>query len=127
MSDARRSHPCNNGCAMERKSRWDDINECFLAVRGIKPTDIDGFVEMSGHFLLLEEKQEGEPLSKGQEAALKRIAQMRNVTVIYFRPGEARRIRGSHDTGWRPMSRDGLLCALRQWVAEAEHMALAAP
>lgn len=47
----------------------------------IMPVDIDGFVEMSGHFLFIELKQPGEKLSAGQASALGRLSLQPRTTV----------------------------------------------
>jgi hypothetical protein len=48
--------------------------------------DIDGYVEIGGHFLFLEQKGKGAPLYQpGQGDALRMLARLPNVTVVTFR------------------------------------------
>jgi len=50
--------------------------------RGCIPSDIDGFLEINRHFLFLEAKGPGGELSRGQEMALKRLADVDQITVL---------------------------------------------
>ena len=59
---------------------WTGLNECFD--RGIRLTDIDGFVEVGNKFLFLEGKPPGAIMRRGQRLALERLAQLPNFTVI---------------------------------------------
>lgn len=43
---------------------WRPLRGCFP--RGIEPTDIDGWVEIGGYFLVLEGKAPGVPVKEGQ-------------------------------------------------------------
>ena len=56
-----------------RKSLWNwrPLAPCFP--RGIEPTDIDGFVELGGYFLVLEGKASGVPLKEGQLRTFQRM------------------------------------------------------
>lgn len=45
---------------------WGIVRECF-GDTAIKPTDIDGMVERHGNFLILETKQPGVMIPKGQQ------------------------------------------------------------
>ena len=53
-----------------------------LFVRKIRPTDIDGFVEINGHHLFLEHKGSGVPIKDGQFKALLSLARKPNTTVV---------------------------------------------
>jgi len=44
---------------------WGFLDSCFGDTK-IKVTDVDGLVERNGYFLLIETKQEGKDLPKGQ-------------------------------------------------------------
>lgn len=57
---------------------WGPLRGCFP--RGIEPTDIDGFVEIGGYFLILEAKAPGVPLKDGQRHSFERM-QRWNKTV----------------------------------------------
>ena len=50
-------------------------------------SDIDGVIERKGHFLFMETKREGEPLSKGQEIMLTQLAKLNpsrvRVVIVY--------------------------------------------
>lgn len=43
---------------------WACLDGCFVG--SIRPTDIDGFIEYNGQFLMLETKQPGVEIPKGQ-------------------------------------------------------------
>ncbi len=53
-----------------------------LFVRDIRPTDIDGFVEINGHHLFLEHKGNGVPIKDGQFNALLSLARKPSTTVV---------------------------------------------
>lgn len=50
---------------------WNPLRPCFP--RHIEPTDIDGFVEVGGYFLVLEGKGPDVPLKEGQRRAFERM------------------------------------------------------
>ena len=60
---------------------WGILNGCFGATR-IKPTDIDGFVERNGKFLILEAKSPGAEIPTGQMITFKRLIDTGYFTVI---------------------------------------------
>lgn len=71
---------------------WTDLNECFE--RGIRLTDIDGFVEVGKKFLFLEGKPPGGRLPRGQKIALERLAQFPDITVVIIEGNPPFEIRG---------------------------------
>lgn len=78
-------HSCDrDGCYVEQLPLWDDLIDCFP--RGIRPTDIDGMVEINGQFLFLEEKRAGAGPDEGQRRALLKLARFESITVVIFRP-----------------------------------------
>jgi hypothetical protein len=101
---------------------WDDLYGCFP--RGIRPTDVDGMVELNGRFLFLEEKGEDGALQGGQWLALRRLAKVDGVTVVCFRPAggelDVLVMDGEPDKGWKRRSRDWLKLWIRDWAATAE-------
>lgn len=123
-------HSCSGaGCYIAGLPCWDDLIECFP--RKIRPTDVDGFVEINGRFLFLEEKQEGVGPEEGQRRALKLLANLPGVTVAFFRPGRASDFEvlvldGTEAQGWRPCSQAQWFAWLRRWVRDAEDMAASA-
>lgn len=113
------------GCQNQHGQSWDDLYACFP--RGIRPTDVDGMVEVNGQFLFLEEKGAGGSLQGGQGAALRGLAKLDGVTVVCFRPRtspphdlDVLIMDGSPLTGWEPRPRDWLKAWLRDWVAKAD-------
>lgn len=62
---------------------WTPLNSCFE--RGIRFTDVDGFVEVNYHFLHLEGKSKDISLPRGQRMALERLAKLPQFTVIVFK------------------------------------------
>lgn len=78
-------HSCDSsGCFFQSLPSWDEFIEQFP--RGIRPTDVDGLVEINDSFLFLEQKGAGVPLQTGQFLAFKRLASRPRVTVVIFRP-----------------------------------------
>lgn len=61
---------------------WDFLNGCFL--RGIKVGDVDGIVECSGVFLVLETKNPGAPQPVGQRFLYEAMVKTGLFTVIYI-------------------------------------------
>jgi len=66
---------------------WGVLNGCF-GQSNIKPTDVDGLVEHRGHFLMLEAKNNGVPIPKGQSILHDAwLAQRNSLIVVYGEPG----------------------------------------
>lgn len=67
---------------------WDILRGCFP--RNIRPTDIDGAVEINGHILFLEWKGKGASLTHGQQimfCMMTKHAPKQQVLIIYGEPG----------------------------------------
>lgn len=116
-------HVCQDrGCYIESLPNWDEYIECFP--RGIRPTDVDGFVEINGHLLFLEEKQPGKGPDEGQRRALAALAVRDDVTVVYLRPKDAGLevlVLGTGEPkGWQPVTRAQFKDWLRWWCTQAE-------
>lgn len=60
---------------------WAILQGCFGNTK-IEPTDIDGFVERRGHFLVLETKRVGVPIPIGQERTFQAMLHSKLFTVI---------------------------------------------
>lgn len=65
---------------------WDRLNEAFIR-ETIKVTDVDGMVEINGHFIFFEAKGPGSgySCSAGQKLALQRLAKIPGITVLLVR------------------------------------------
>lgn len=117
-------HKCaTGGCYIDRLPCWDDLITVFP--RGIRPMDVDGMVEINGHFLFLEEKQAGKGVEVGQGAALRMLARLPQVTVVIFRPGVASDFEvlvydGTAPTGFVPSTSDEFHGWIRRWAQEAD-------
>lgn len=122
-------HRCDAGahCYIDQLPDWTDIiAECFP--RRIRPTDIDGMVEINGHFLFLEEKRCGAGPDPGQRIALLRLSKYEGVTVVFFRPARPDQpwdlevlIYGQGEPrGFQPRTREWFKDWLRDWCATAE-------
>jgi len=61
-------------------SDWSYFNNCFD--RGIRITDIDGIVETQGYFLVLEVKEPGKALPKGQRIMFEALCSIKRFTII---------------------------------------------
>lgn len=58
-------HQCNrDGCYKDRLPDWGILDGCFP--RGIRPSDVDGVVELNEHLLMLEWKPRNGSLTRGQ-------------------------------------------------------------
>lgn len=123
-------HKCaSSGCYVDSLPCWDDLIECFP--RKIRPTDVDGFVEINGNFLFLEEKQKGAGPDEGQRRAMKLLASLPGVTVAFFRPGNASDFEvlifdGTQPQGWRPCTKGQWFAWLRRWAHRADEIGGAA-
>lgn len=111
------------GCYIEGLPSWDDLIECFP--RRIRPTDIDGLVEMGGNFLFLEEKRAGVAPDEGQRRALVRLSKQPRTTVVLMRPGatsdlEVLLLEAGQGSGWLPYTRDEFKAWLRAWCRRAD-------
>lgn len=70
-----------DGCYRDQLPDWSPLNDCFPRP-GIRVSDIDGMVEVGGHFLFLEWKLPRAPVPDGQHRALLRLSTLPGVTVI---------------------------------------------
>lgn|GEM_PF-2197537 len=78
-------HQCaRNGCYKDKLPDWAILEGCFP--RGIRPSDVDGIIEMSGHILMLEWKPANATLSTGQRLLflnMTRSSPLTQAIVIY--------------------------------------------
>lgn len=117
-------HSCEQrGCYIDGLPCWDDLIEAMP--RSIRPTDVDGFIEINGQFLFLEEKGAGKHLEEGQRKALRALTTWPGHTVLCFRPKTG----GDHEflvfkdgegSGWRECSRSQLKAWIRNWCVRAD-------
>lgn len=124
-------HECaRSGCYIDKLPCWDDLITMFP--RSIRPMDVDGMVEINGHFLFLEEKQAGKGLESGQGAALRMLSRIPGVTVTVFRPGantdlEVLVLDGGVPSGFTGVSRTQFFSWCRVWAQEADANPIARP
>lgn len=117
-------HSCpDSGCYYEALPNWDDLIAAFP--RKIRPTDIDGMVEMNGHFLFLEEKRLGCGPDAGQLRAFKALAQQPRTTVAFFRPAiwgglEVLTWEDGEPSGWQVRDRVWFTDWLHTWAVRAD-------
>lgn len=71
----------SDGCYRDHLPDWTPFNDCFPRT-GIRISDIDGMVEIGGHFLFLEWKPARVPVPEGQLNALARLSVLPRVTVL---------------------------------------------
>lgn len=122
-------HNCDDsGCFFQSLPSWDEFIEQFP--RGIRPTDVDGLVEINDSFLFLEQKGAGVPMPQGQFHAFKRLASRPRVTVVIFRPA-------AHDdfyevmvlprpAEWETVTADEFKARLSRWAMRADSRGKAA-
>ena len=60
---------------------WGCLDGCFGETK-IKPTDIDGFVERNGRFLIFETKKPNADIPMGQQITFDRLIELGVVTVV---------------------------------------------
>lgn len=80
---------------------WTCLQGCFGDTK-IEPTDLEGFVERKGQFLILETKAPGATVPKGQEIMFKNFAASGIGTVMILwghrnAPEKIRVMRGNYD------------------------------
>lgn len=61
---------------------WTPLNQCFA--RNIRVADIDGQVEVSKNWLILEGKTENVEMPEGQRKSLERMSALPEFTVVVF-------------------------------------------
>lgn len=61
---------------------WAMLDGCFGA--GIRPSDIDGWVERNGICLFLEHKLPGVPVSRGQNRGFRSLAAQGNTVIVFW-------------------------------------------
>lgn len=68
---------------------WGILDGCFGDTK-IKPTDIDGFIERNGFFLVIETKSPGVEVKLGQMITFKRMIDIGKFTIliIWGKPGK---------------------------------------
>lgn len=116
------------GCYYQSLPDWDDLIDCFP--RKIRPTDVDGMVEINGHVLFMEQKGCGVSIELGQRLALNSISTRPNVTTLLMRPvsddpGTSTDLEyiiygQGPPEGWKRCSREWLKDWLRTWAADAD-------
>lgn len=119
-------HSCSGaGCYIDGLPCWDDLIEEFP--RKIRPTDVDGFIEINGQFLFIEQKGKGVAFGNetGQFRALKMLARLPGVTVLFFREGETADyefliLDGSASAHRSECSKGQMHGWLRKWCAAAD-------
>jgi hypothetical protein len=70
-----------DGCYRDQLPDWSPFNDCFPRT-GIRITDIDGMVEIGGHFLFIEWKRPGSEVPDGQMKAFQRLTNHPGITVL---------------------------------------------
>ena len=73
---------------------WAILDGCF-GVSKISPTDIDGFVERNGRFLVIETKAPTAEVEQGQEIVFRELVKTGKFTVfvVWGKPGQPERMR----------------------------------
>lgn len=112
----------SKGCYHESLPCWDDINDAFPGA--IRPTDIDGMVEINDHVLFIEQKQLGASIERGQVRAFKALSRKPSQTVLVIRDGvrtelEILLFRRGEANGWQDVTRSDLLVWLQLWARKA--------
>lgn len=60
---------------------WEPLNDCF-GDTGIRVTDLDGFIERKGSFLVLEAKGPGKEIPTGQKITFDALRKTKHFTIL---------------------------------------------
>jgi hypothetical protein len=103
------------------KSLWDwgCLDGCFGQTR-IKPTDIDGFVERKGHFLLFETKLPGADIPEGQWITFNQLLKTGkfSIIIVWGKPGipeEIKVLTGKHERNYKDIDLLKLRDVVSSW------------
>jgi hypothetical protein len=104
----------------------EHLAQCFP--RGINFTDLDGFVELGGNFLVVEFKMNGADATGGQQRAfqaLTALSERIKVLVVRcdYRTSEIfglKVIKGGHVGEWKECDFDRFIQFLTHWAARAQ-------
>jgi len=117
-------HQCDDqGCYITQLPSWDDLLPSFP--RGIRPTDIDGMVEINDHVLFIEEKRAGVAPDEGQRRAMYALATRERVTVVFIRPGRTTDLQVlifPNPDGWKEVGREWFKQWLTEWAESADRV-----
>jgi hypothetical protein len=69
--------------AFDGEFDWDILAQSFVGTK-IMPMDFDAVIERNGHFLVLETKQAGKQIDKGQSITLSRAWKEKDFTIIHI-------------------------------------------
>ncbi len=102
---------------------WSILAGCFGS--GIEPTDLDGFVERRGHFLVLETKRPGVAIPLGQRRTFEALRQTGLFTVLVVwgetnRPQTARLYTPRGISGEFPCDLELLRQIAAAWYAQVD-------
>lgn len=113
------------GCYLDYLPDWAILDGCFP--RGIKPTDLDGCVELHGNLLFLEWKRPGAPLKTGQRLMFEAATRLGYIAVfvIFGDPltntvESLQEIHGGRVRKTKPSSNGDLRKRCEQWAQWAE-------
>lgn len=99
---------------------WVCLDGCF-GVSKIMPSDIDGFVERNGRFLVIETKSPGTELLPGQARAYTELAKLPQFTVlvVWGTPGIVSELEVWGEEDRRKATLDTLRWYVSMWYSEA--------
>lgn len=111
------------GCQNLALPNWDDLLSAFP--RGIRPTDVDGLVEIRGNFLFMEQKGLGVPLGNGQRRALAALGEQPRTTVVVVREHDTQSdelevLKFPNPQGFRTVNRSTFRAWLAAWAEAAD-------
>ncbi len=98
---------------------WTTYNDCFNPTK-IRMTDIDGFVERHGQFLLIETKRPGAKIPMGQNIMFNSMVDTGIFTVVIVwgktnKPERAMVMRHASQPHEAPCNTDGLKRIIKSW------------
>uniref|UniRef100_A0A6H1ZA68 Putative single-stranded DNA-binding protein n=1 Tax=viral metagenome TaxID=1070528 RepID=A0A6H1ZA68_9ZZZZ len=103
---------------------WECLNGCF-GETSIKPTDIDGFIERKGRFLIIETKLPRADIPQGQEITFKALLDTGHFTImiIWGKPNEPEKIKvlaGTATKTYDPADIEKLREITKKWFKWAD-------
>ena len=111
---------------LKRRPKFGVFDDCFP--RRINFTDVDGLVEIGGHFCMMEWKGDGGAVRRAQDLVYQRFtAKSMNVVIVVHGDAETMSVRAfgfykdGHYHEAQPATLDKLKNWLRNWCKWADH------
>ena len=104
----------DRGCYLAMRSDPEMFDDCWP--RKISMGDIDGLVEIKGHFLLVEFKHPGQKVPDGQAIMFKKLVSHGNFTVLVVYAEQNRVLSWAISSAKGEKLQEGTTGQLQDWV-----------